>query len=407
MNLPLRIARRYLLARRSMSAVNIITGIAVLGVSIGAAALVLILSVFNGFEDLFLSMYNSFNPDVTITPVAGKTFEPDSLVLEELYQLEGLELMSQTIEEKALFDYKENQTIGLLKGVDQQYRAVTGIDSTVREGRYELFTEDADLAVVGQGIRNKLGVDVDDPFSVLTIYMPKRKRGGSFLNARPFKSVQAHPVGTFLVQQDFERQYVLVPLPMAQSLLDRRGAISALEISLEDRYETASTYAKIQAIVGEDFVIKNRFEQEASFLRLMRIEKWLSFAIVGLMMLLISFNLIGALWMIVLEKQPDIAILKSMGMTDRDVYRLFIYEGLLMVGFGLLIGFILALIIFTLQKTVGIITLPGGMLIDAYPVSLRWYDFPVVALTVGVIGAIAAILPARRAMQVEAVRNEE
>lgn len=159
--------------------------------------------------------------------------------------------------------------------------------------------------------------------------------------------------------------------------------------------------------MGEEFVIKNRFEQEASFLRLMRIEKWLSFAIVGLMMLLISFNLIGALWMIVLEKQPDIAILKSMGMTNKGVYRLFLYEGLLMVGLGLLIGFVLAIIIFTLQKTVGIIALPGGMLIDAYPVSLRWYDFPVVALVVGVIGTLAAILPARRAMQVEAIRNEE
>ncbi|MEM1215722.1 MAG: FtsX-like permease family protein [Bacteroidota bacterium] len=407
MNLPLRIARRYLLARRSVNAVNIITGIAVFGVAIGAAALVLILSVFNGFEDLFLSMYNSFNPDVTITPAEGKTFEVDSLTLEELYRVEGLELLSQTIEERALFDYKKNQTIGLLKGVDQQYRAVTGIDSTIREGRYELFSERTNLAVVGQGIRNELGIDIDDAFSALTIYMVKRKRRAGLLNARRFKSAQAQPVGVFLVQQDFERQYVLVPLEMAQALLDRRGAVSALEIRLADDYENAATYAKLQAIMGDDFIIKNRFEQEASFLRLMRIEKWLSFAIVGLMMLLISFNLIGALWMIVLEKQPDIAILKSMGMTSQGIYRLFIYEGLLMVGLGLLIGFVLAIVIFVLQKTVGIITLPGGMLIDAYPVSLRWYDFPVVALVVGVIGSLAAVLPARRARQVEAVQSEE
>lgn len=406
MNLPLKIARRYLFARRSTNAINIITGIAVFGVAIGTAALILILSVFNGFEDLFLGLYNSFNPDVTITPEKGKTFDVDSITLEQLYQLEGVEAISQTLEEKAMFDYKDNKDIGLLKGVDQYYSVVTGIDSTIREGTYSFIQDGVPLAVIGQGIRNKLGVDVDDPFSPLTIYWPKRKRSGIF-DTRPFKSKQVQAVGTFLVQQDFENQYVLTSIDLVRELLNRPGACSALEIDLADGYSNSATYAKIEAIVGEEFVIKNRYEQEASFLRLMQVEKWLSFAIVGLMMLLISFNLIGALWMIVLEKQADIAILRSMGMTKNDIYRLFIYEGLLLCGFGVLLGFALATIIYILQTTVGIINLPGGMLIDAYPVSLRWFDFPIVALTVIAIGGLAAILPARRARRVAAIIQSE
>ncbi|MEL7222381.1 MAG: FtsX-like permease family protein [Bacteroidota bacterium] len=406
MNLPLKIARRYLFARRSTNAVNIITGIAVFGVAIGTAALILILSVFNGFEDLFLSLYNSFNPDVTITIKEGKTFQADSLLIEELYRIEGLNIISETLEEKALFDYRENQTIGLLKGVDRFYGSVTGIDSTVRDGTYDLFDADIPLAVIGQGIRNKLGIDIEDPFSTLTIYMIKRKKSGLF-NTKQFKDVQVQPTGVFLVQQDFENQYVLTDIEIARSLLDRPNASSALEIDLAEGYDTEATYSAIQKVVGEDFAVKNRYEQEASFLRLMRVEKWLSFAIVGLMMLLVSFNLIGALWMIVLEKQGDISILKSMGMTDTGIYRLFLYEGLLLCGAGIIIGFVLAMIIYGLQVTVGIITLPGGMLIDAYPVSLRWLDFPLVALTVFAIGTLAAILPARRARRVPAIIQSE
>ena len=406
MNLPLKIARRYLFARRSTNAINIITGIAVFGVAIGTAALILILSVFNGFEDLFLGLYNSFNPDVTVTPIQGKTFDVDSIMLDDIYRIEGVQTISQTLEEKALFDYKDNKDIGLLKGVDEYYSAVTGIDSTIREGTYSLAQEGLPMAVIGQGIRNKLGVDVNDPFSPLTIYWPKRKRGGIF-DTRPFKSQQVQAGGTFLVQQDFENQYVLTSIELVRELLNRPGACSALEIDLAPGWDVSSTYAEIQEVVGDEFVIKNRYEQEASFLRLMQIEKWLSFAIVGLMMLLISFNLIGALWMVVLEKQTDIAILRSMGMTKGDIYRLFLYEGLLLCGVGILIGFVLATIIYILQVTVGIINLPGGMLIDAYPVSLRWFDFPIVALTVFLIGGLAAILPARRARRVEAVIQSE
>ncbi|MEZ4988077.1 MAG: FtsX-like permease family protein [Saprospiraceae bacterium] len=406
MNISFSIARRYLFAKKTTNAIHIISGIAVFGIAIGTAALILILSVFNGFEDLFLSLYNSFNPDVTVSPAKGKTFVADSAWLDNIYRIEGVNVISQTLEEKALFDYKENKDIGLLKGVDEHYIRVTGIDTAIREGVYSLMLADVPMAVIGQGLRNKLGVDIEDPFSPLYIFWPKRKRGGIF-NSRPFKSAQVQPVGTFLVQQDFENQYVLTDIDLVRDLLEAPGACTALEIDLSQGWDVPSTFERIREAVGEDFVVKNRYEQEDSFLKLMRIEKWLSFAIVGLMMLLVSFNMIGALWMIVLEKQRDIAILKSMGMTDQGVYRIFLYEGWLMCAVGILTGFVLAVTIYILQKTVGLITLPGGMLIDAYPVSLRWYDFPLVALTVFIIGWLAAIMPARRARRVSAIIHSE
>lgn len=406
MRLPLQIARRYLFARRSTNAINIITSIAVLGIAIGTAALILILSVFNGFEDIFLSLYSNFNPDVTITVAKGKTFEPDSTKLAQLQQLPGVETISQTLEERALFDYRDVRHIGMLKGVDAAYREVTGIDSTVREGKYQLRELNTQLAVVGGGIRNKLGVDIEDPFATLVIYVAKRKKTGLF-DARPFKSKAVQPVGTFLVQQDFEKNYVLTSIDLARELLGRPQACSALEIKLAPDYDVPATYQAIGDLMGPDYLVKNRYEQEASFLRLMRIERWLSFAIVGLMLLLVSFNMIGALWMIVLEKRSDIAILRSMGMTPGGIYRIFLLEGILMSGLGVLIGFAIALLLYFLQKTVGFISLPGGGFIDAYPVSLRWLDFPIVAITVTAIGTLAALLPARRARRVPAIITEE
>jgi lipoprotein-releasing system permease protein len=406
MRLTLKIARRYLLARRSTNAINIITGMAILGVTVGSAALILILSVFNGFEDLFLSLYNNFNPDLQVTLREGKTFEVDSSMVARLEGLDGITLVSATLEETAFFQYKDNQTIGKLKGIDDHYVGVTGVDTTVREGAFGLYQGARPLAVVGLGIRNKLGIDVTDTFSPLTIYMPKRKRSNPF-DTRPLNSKATYPVGTFLVQQDFENQYVLTSLAVARELLNLPRSASSLEIKLAPGYDLPSTYAQVQEVVGEDFVVKNRLEQEAAFLRLMKIEKWLSFAIVGLMMLLVSFNLIGALWMIVLEKQKDISILRSMGLTEGNIRRLFLQLGLLLTGLGILIGFVLAATIYVLQKTVGIIALPGGMLIDAYPVSLRWWDFPLVTLTVLAIGWLAALLPARRAARTPAIMREE
>lgn len=405
MNLPLRIARRYLFAKKSTNAINIITGIAIFGVSVGAAALILVLSVFNGFEDLISEMYSHFNPDMKVMPIKGKTFEVDSTVLAELRALDGVEAVAQTVEEIAFFGYKDNRDFGVLKGVDENYGAVLGLDSTIQEGSYALRENERNLVVVGLGMRNKLGVNIDDLFTPVHIYMAKRK-ATSVLDQQ-FRSRLAYPVGTFIAQQDYDSKYILTNLELAQELLDLYGSIGALEIKLKAGANQTIVQRGIKDIVGSDYEVKNRYEQQEAFMKLMRLEKWLSYAIVSLMVLMVAFNIVGALWMIVLEKKKDIAILRSMGATTPLVRNIFLLEGALLSSFGLLIGILIALATFWVQKNYGLIGIPGDMMVEAYPISLRLGDFILVTVTVLAIGLLASLPPALRAQRVPAMIREE
>ena len=408
MNLPFKFARRYLFAKKSTNAINIITSISVLGVAIGTAALILVLSVFNGFEDLITGLFSNFNPDVKITPAKGKSFRPDTLVLKSLKDLEGVAYVSQTLEEIAFFEYKNSQDFGTLKGVDDQFHLVTNIDSMVREGAYAFEKNGRDLAVMGVGMRNKLLANVDDLFSTISVYMPKRKRVGPL--QKPFREKLIYPGGTFVIQQDFDNQYILTSIEFARSILGTKDPlVSALELKLTPGADANRTLQEIRAIVGENFVVKDRYEQDEAFLKLMNIEKWMSYAILSLTLLLVAFNMIGSLWMIVLEKKNDIAILKSMGATRQMVRNIFLMEGVFLCTFGMVIGFAVALILYTLHVNLenGLISIPQGFLVTAYPISIRGFDFVVIAATVIVIGLIASILPALRAQRVPPIILEE
>lgn len=429
MNLPLRIARRYLFAKKSTNAINIITGISVFGIAVGSAALLLVLSVFNGFEDLISSMYSNFNPDVKIVPTEGKTFPADSLLLQELRAVNGVQYVSQTLEETAFFEYRGSQDVGILKGVDSIYQKVTHIDSTVQEGTFTLQKEGVEQAVLGLGMRNKLQVNVDDLFTPMTVYMPKAREVGMF--EQQFRRLSVYPVGTFVIQQEFNNQYVLTSLDFARKLLNAGNTVSALEISLKNGVNQSRVVDQIRQVIKNytqtkknvnlndgmaeneegatlpNLTVKNRYEQEEAFLKLMRVEKWLSYAIVSLMMLLVSFNIVGALWMIVLDKQKDISILKSMGALDNTVRNIFLNEGLLLALLGIGIGFVLAVATYAAQKIFGIVSIPGNFIVEAYPISMRWIDFVVVAVTVAAIGVLASLPPALRAKRVPTIIREE
>jgi lipoprotein-releasing system permease protein len=410
MNFPLRVARRYMLAKKSTNAINLITGIAVLGIAVGSAALILVLSVFNGFEDLIASMYSNFNPDVKVTPAQGKTFEADSVMLQELLAMEEVAAVSRTLEEVAFFEYKNNQDFGRLKGVDQYFKDVVGIDSTVREGVYQFEDRGRNLALLGRGMRNKLAVNVGDEFTELAVYMPRREQSQSLFGAQlqPFRRRYLYPGGTFVIQQEFDSEYVLAPLDFTRELMDASpNEVSALEIRLAPGLDTRKVGPKIAEVLGPEYEVADRFQQEASFLRLMQIEKWLSYAIASLMLLLVAFNMIGALWMVVLEKQKDISILKSMGATDKTIRNIFLLEGILLSVLGLVIGIVLAIGLYIAQKTVGIITVPGNFVVSAYPISMRAVDLIVVALTVIAIGCLASLPPALRAVRVPTIIREE
>ncbi|MEZ4957838.1 MAG: FtsX-like permease family protein [Saprospiraceae bacterium] len=405
MNLPLKIARRYLFAKKSTNAINLITGISVLGISIGTAALVLVLSVFNGFEDLILGLFSRFNPDVKIIVAEGKTFVPDPEKVAQIRALPSVKAVSETIEEVAFFTYRESQDFGVLKGVDSLYKEVTGLDSSIFEGGYALKQGDRYFAILGGGMRNKLQVDIDDPFETLNVYMAKRKKVTAMEEL--FKRRFAYPVGTFRIQQDFDSQYIIVSIDFAQELLGAYDEVSALEIHLVPGADTDAAIADMRRIMGQDFLVKDRYEQDASFLKLMNIEKWLSFAILSLTLVLVAFNMIGSLWMIVLEKKQDIAILKSMGATDRTIRNVFLNEGLLLCGLGLLIGFFVSITLYVVQKAFGIVPIPEGFVVDAYPISMRFFDLIAVMVIVLVIGFIASFPAALRAMKVPLLVRDE
>ena len=405
-------AWRYLFARKSTNAINIITFVAAFGVAIGAAALIIALSVFNGFEDIFVGLFNNLNPDVRIAAVEGKTFTASEALLERIRRVPGVVAISETLEETARFQYAGHQAFGPLKGVDHSYPLINGIDTMIEEGKYDLdYPQVSALgAIVGKNLAQELLIDPYNQFNALSIYVPRpRTRGGGTILASgrlPYQVREVLPVGIVRSQEAFENQAVLIKLDLAREIMGvEDSTVSGLELRLLNGAVTPATMRQLREAVGEGFDIRNRFEQENSILKLMRVEKYVAYAIVCLMMILISFNLIGALWMIVLEKRKDIVILRSLGMASGDIRGVFLQVGLLICLLGLLAGFALATAVYFLQTHYGIVGLPGT-LAEAYPLSFRPVDFVVVTVTVLLIGLIASILPARRAESVELAVKE-
>ncbi len=399
------LALRYLFARKSTNVIHLLAGLSILGMGIGAAALILVMSVFNGFESLVFGLSNQFNPDIHIGPREGKTFTPDSLWLTKLEQDPAVAAISHVLEENALFAYDEVQDIGILKGVDQAYTRVTEIDSFMLAGTWTLDDPGGSVGMIGAGMAAKLGIHSNDAFESLVVYMPNRKRVGPF--DQPFIRRFLPAAGVFTIQPEVDLQYVLTDLDFVQSITGRRSALSAVEVAILPEAHTKQTLQRLQSLAGPDFVVRDRIGQEESFLRIMNIEKWVAFAIMCLILLLVAFNVAGTLWMMVTEKRPDIAILKTMGATSTQIQQIFLFNGLLLCGVAFILGAIAALSFFGLQQHYGLIPVPPGFIIDAYPMDIRWPDFIVVLVTVLSIGMLAAWLPARRAARVDAIIQEE
>jgi lipoprotein-releasing system permease protein len=397
LNLPFFIARRYLLAKKSSNAINIITGISVAGIAIGTAALVLVLSVFNGLGDLVMTLTSNFNPDIKITPTKGKTFQPDSLKIYQLTQLPGVEFLSRSVEEVAFFEYQGTQDFGILKGIDSIYAKVSHIDTAIEEGNFRLKQGDRYLAVLGKGMRNKLTVQLENVLEPIAIYMPRTDEATAM--ETQFRKRFIYPVGTFATQQDNDNQYVLASLRFVQELLGNDRNLSALELKLLPDADILQLKSSIAQILGTDVTIKDKLEQEEAFLKIMNLEKWMAFAILTLTLMLVIFNMVGALWMIVLDKKKDISILKSMGMTKENVRNIYLFEGFLLSIIGASIGFVIAIVLYLIQKNFGIISMPTGFVVDSYPISLKLTDFIFIAFTVLSLGFLASILPSKRAME--------
>tara|TARA_B110000046_G_scaffold63377_1_gene70853 strand:+ start:12354 stop:13571 length:1218 start_codon:yes stop_codon:yes gene_type:complete len=399
MKLTFEIARRYLLGKKSNNAINIITWISILGITIGTAALILILSVFNGFESLLSSLFDSFNPDMKIVLDEGKSFYIDDETVKQIKAIDGVVAVSKTIEETALFEYKDAQEVGTIKGVDSEYHNATDIYTTVKRGDYILKEGNINYAVIGAGMRTKLGVNYNDVITPISIHMPLRKKVG--LISSPFKTLEVYPSGVFSVQSEADLQYIISNYEFVNKLLSYENKTSALELRLQEDYDEDEIRSSIKALMGPGYVIKNSYQQNEAYLKIMNIEKWVSYLIASLTMVMIAFNMVGCLWMIVLDKRKDISILKSMGMTVRQIKEIFIAEGMLIGMVGVLIGTALALFMYFLQKQFGLVSIPDGFMVRSYPIELKLIDFSVVIATVLGISYIASILPARKAARIE------
>ena len=405
MPLSLSIAYRYLFGKKSTNAINVITGISVLGIAIGTAALIIIMSVLNGFEQVTRSYLDTFNPDIKIIPAEGKFFYNDEDWIAELGEVEGVEGFTKTLEEVVLLEYGDKQHVGIIKGVDEYHNDVINLQPAIVGGELDFSpSEYGSHAVIGQGVSNKLNVSLDNPFTPIMAHVPKRNKK---IFDKDFKSRPLLGRGVFSIKNERDNQYVITSYEVVSSLLDLYDQISAIELKMTDDASESSVLKAIRKLTGDKFEVLNRYEQDKSNLRIMKVEKWTSYLILGFVLILITFNVIGCLWMIVLEKKKDISVLQSFGGQKSFVKRIFYFEGLLISGFGFLIGFVGAVLFYFLQKQFDLIGVPEGFAITSYPIEMRFYDVVIVLLTVLVLGYLASIPAAARASRVSAqVRYE-
>jgi lipoprotein-releasing system permease protein len=404
-NLPLFIAKRYLLSKKSNNAINIISWISVGGITVGAMALIVVLSVFNGFENLVISLYNTFDSDIRITAVEGKTFDPAKLPLKEFKTIPGFVYQTEVLEENVLLKYGDKQFIGAFKAVNDDYLKHSRLDTMLVEGEYTLEQGTRAYALIGQGVAYYLSVNLNDFSTPISLYVPKKKARFNMLNPEDaFSRESVFPSGVFSVQQEIDSKYILIPLPFARGLLDNDKNVNAIELGFE-KDQRANAESEIRRLAGPGFVVKNRYEQHEMLYKIMRSEKWAIFLILSFILIIATFNVIGSLTMLIVEKKKDISILFSMGAEVKTIRRIFMTEGLLITATGALTGLFFGLIICFIQYKFGIVKLEGqgSFVIDSYPVMMKPLDFFLVFVTVMVIGFIAAWLPSRQLKKFEPV----
>ncbi len=408
MRLSLYIAKRYLFARKSRNAINVISAVSVAGVAVGTMALIIILSVFNGLEMLVQSIFNTFDPHLKITVAEGKTFEADTAKLTLLSNVEGISCYSLTLEENALLKYGDRQYIAIIKGVDDFYSCVTGIDSTIWDGEFLLKSDkDRPFAVPGIGIARYLGLNINF-ITPLNIYVPRRTGSVNLNPENAFVRKFIFPSGIFQVEQEYDSKYVYVPIDFARELLEYDSAVSSIEIKFKNQADPAGIQKNVTKIFGSGFVVQNRYQQQEIFYKVMRSERLAIFVILTFILIIASFNIIGSLTMLIIEKERDVEILKSLGADNNLIRKIFIIEGWLISIIGAIAGILSGFVICLLQQEYGIVRLQSDSLImKSYPVVMKLKDFIIVPSTVLLIGYWAAWYPVRYLTKKYLSKNEK
>ncbi len=403
MNFSFYIAKRYLFSKKSHNAINVISGVSVCGVALATLALVCTLSVFNGFQDLVTTMFTAFDPELKITAVSGKVFDAQDDRIQSLKQMPEVEVFSESLEDNVMVQYKDRQAMAVIKGVEDNFRQLTAIDS-ILYGRGEMVLHDEVVAYAIPGIElvSILGTGVRflDP---LEIYAPKR---GSKINvaspASSFNSDYLHSSGlVFAVnQQKYDASYILTSLKFARDLFQYDTEVSSIELKLKEGANINKVQGRIASLLGKDFQVLNRYEQQADTYRIMEVEKLISYLFLTFILLIACFNVIGSLSMLIIDKRADVVTLRNLGANDETIKQIFLLEGCLISFLGALIGVVLGVALCLVQQEFGFISLgsgdsAGAFVVDAYPVNVQITDVLLVLLTVLVISFFSVQYPVR------------
>ena len=392
------IARRYLISKKSVNVINIISGVSIAGVTIGTFALVVILSVFNGLDFSIKSLFSAFDPNIKITnTIKGKSFELNDINIESIKKIAGVSTVTSVVEEEAFLMYGNRQYFATIKGVPTNYNEISRLDSSsITSGQFLLEANHIPYALVGQGVAYYLsvGLSFNDPIHIYTL---KKGTKGRPTLENTFNHSTIYASGIFANQQEIDSKYILVPISFAQELFQMDSRVSALEVGLTKGTSEDEAKTEISSILGNNFAVKTQFEQHELFYRVMQSEKWAIFFILAFILIIASFNILGSLSMLILDKKADIAILQSMGANQKLIRTIFLFEGWMISLTGAFLGIILGVIICWIQMTYGILKIPneGSFIFSAYPVQIRFADLFVIFLLVTGIGFLAAWYPIR------------
>lgn len=401
MNFPFYIARRYLFSKKSTHVINLISLISVIGVAVATMALVVTLSVFNGFHDLVASLLTAFDPQLEVVPAEGKAAPADDPVLTKVRQLPAIDVATESVEDQALAMYKGRQAMVKVKGVDDNFSELTHINEILYgDGEFSLHAANLEYGVVGIRMADNLGMSADwDDY--LKIYAPRREGQLDMMNPTEGFVVDSliSPGVVFSVKQArYDRDYILTSIGFARQLFDQQGMITQLELRLKQGSDLASVKSEVQQIVGKKYHVLDRMEQQADTFRIMKIEKFIAYIFLTFILVVACFNIIGSLSMLIIDKKDDVTTLRNLGATDKQITRIFLFEGRMISAIGAVLGILIGLLLCWLQQEYGIVALgrsSGSFVVDAYPVSVHPDDIILVFFTVVAVGFIAVWYPVR------------
>ena len=394
MNFPFYIAKRYLISKKSHNVINIISWISVSGIAVGTMALIIVLSAFNGLETLVENLYASFDPDLKITVVDGKTFDSKEFPRSKVLAIEEVVFYNATLEEVALIKYQDKQTPATIKGVESSFYAMSGIDTMLIEGKVNHTSDAKNSVIMGWGIADQLSLFISQDIYQVSVIVPKKGTKKGLSPGSEFNRKTANATGIFSVNPDFDTKYIVADLDFVQKLLQHKDRLSSVELNLKEGANWEKVKQEVQQVVGDKYRVQTRFEMNELIFKTNKTEKWITFLILSFILVIASFNIIGSLTMLIIDKQKDVWILKTMGANNKVIRRIFFVEGMLINFLGAFIGMFLGGVLCWLQMSFGLLKLEHSV-IDFYPIELNIMDFVNVSIIVIIIGLIASWYPVR------------